>query len=199
MSLPQGNFDKLYDRVIATLNAYSATLASEDQFQVVDDYFRPWAAPESDGRYVFTFMSAVQPEPNRSAARAYYAYRVSFWLEVIVVAEAERNSSTGVFTNSDQVAARQCRRLVEGLMGALYSLENQDLGTTPGEIIAERPMLDVQPYPPELMETERAVVGMRITLSVGTYFEPADISGQDLATVAVTGVGDGVTANVPQS
>ena len=202
MSLPQGNFDILFDGVVSIVRAYSATLATEDQFSVHDDYFRPWTVESMDGDHVFIFLASLDPDPKRSGAWTYHEYTVGIWLEVISIQSGAYDVSEKTYVTSDAMASRRCRRLVQALMSVLYKYSNLWLNTTPGEVVSRRPMINVQPYPPQALESEKAAVGMRINLDVGTVFEPTTDSGIDLELISVSANGDnafGADVDVPQS
>lgn len=202
MSLPKGNFDVIFENVLSILRTYSATLDAADQFEVKDDFFRPWSPPDADGRYIFAYLASLSPDQRRSSARTHFQYDVGIWLEVICLASAQRDADAGTWVSSDQNASRQCRGLVQAVLSVLYAADNLDLLTTPGAAVSTRPLIDVQPYPPEALEMEKAAVGMRINLKVGTVFVPNTGTGPALDIISASASGGsndyGADVDVPQ-
>ena len=176
----KGGFDVAFDNIRAILEAYSAAQPADERFDVLPDYYRNF--PASAGAYVFLYLGAINPDIGRSAGNVYYAYDVDYGLDLIALGKGTQGAE---YTRADEAAGIRLRYLIQQILNALYQPDNMNLGFPTGTLRG-RPLLQINPLPPEMQIGERPIVGARLTLTLGMAYEPGTLAGETLTDIYVT-------------
>ncbi len=176
----KGGFDVAFDNIKSILETYSAAQPEDEQYIILADYYRNF--PASAGAYVFLYLGPIIPDPRRSAGNVHYAYDVDYGLDLIALGKGAQGAE---YTRADEAAGIRLRYLIQQVLNALYPKDNMQLGFPPGTLRG-RPLLQINPLPPEMQIGERPIVGARLTLSLGMAWEPGLLAGDALTDINVT-------------
>jgi hypothetical protein len=180
----RGGYDVLFDNIVGYLEAHAAAENAIDplrNFTVRPDHYRIHNVG-TPGAFVFPTMGSIDPEPQKSANQRYFAYHVNFAFDLIVEGQATRDGE-GTVTASDVAAGKRLRYLIQQMLDAVHAAP-RDMGLAAGSI-AGRPMMRFEPLPPDMQQGEKAVIGARMTLTIGMAWEPAGSVGTALESIYV--------------
>jgi len=175
----KGGFDVAFDNIKSILETYSAAQPAEERYIVNADYYRN--LPAKAGAYVFLYLSSINPDASRSAGNVHFAYDVDYGLDLIALGKGTQGTE---YTRADEAAGIRFRYLLQQVLNALYQPDKPNLGLPKGTI-SKKPMLRIEPLPPEMQIGERPIVGARLTLTLGMAWEPGLLAGDDLTKIEV--------------
>ena len=176
----KGGFDVAFDNIKSILETYSAAQPEDEQYIVHADYYRNF--PAAAGAYVFLYLGPIIPDPRRSAGNVHFAYDVDYGLDLIALGKGTQGAE---YTRADEAAGIRLRYLIQQVLNALYQPDKPNLGLPQGTL-SKKPMLRIDPLPPEMQIGERPIVGARLTLSLGMAWEPGLLAGDALTDIYVT-------------
>lgn len=176
----KGGFDVAFDNIKSILETYSAAQPEDERFTVQADYYRNF--PAVAGAYVFLYLGTINPDSSRSVRNVHFAYDVDYVLDLIALG---RGTQGAEYTRADEAAGIRLRYLIQQVLNALYQKENVNLSLDQGTL-SKKPMLRIDPLPPEMQIGERPIVGARLTLSLGMAWEPGLLAGDSLTDINVT-------------
>ena len=180
MAEVRGNFDILMDNLETIFNDFSDAqelIDSTYAFDVYKDYYRNYPV-DRPGAYVFLSMGPMNQDTGKSASQAHYQYNADYYIDCVT----NKPASSG--DRGDEAAAARLRYLIKQVLDALHAAGKYDLNLPNGSI-SRRPMLGIDPLPPEMQMVERPIVGARITLTVGMAYAPELLEGTALESIHV--------------
>lgn len=175
----RGGFDIAFDNILSILETYSAAQPTDEQFAVFPDYYRNFPAGKS-GAFVFLYMGPISP--TSQVGQAYFAYDVDYNLDLVALGKGTQGV---LYSRADKAAGIRLRYLIQQVLVALFQADNRNLNL-PAGTVSKKPMLRIEPLPPEMQMSERPIVGARLTLSLGLAWEPDALTGEDLTDIYVT-------------
>ena len=176
----KGGFDVAFDNIKSILEIYSAEQVIAERFIVQADFYRNF--PAAAGAYVFLYLGSITPDSSRSVRNVHFAYDVDYVLDLIALGKGTQGEE---YTRADEAAGIRLRYLIQQVLNALYQKENVNLSMPDGSL-SKKPMLRIEPLPPEMQIGERPIVGARLTLSLGMAWEPGLLAGDALTAINVT-------------
>ncbi len=177
----QGGFDVAFDNIKSILEIYSAAQPEEEQFILKADYYRNYTSLPA-GAHVFLYLGPIIPDPRSSARNVHFAYDVDYVLDLIALGKGTQGAE---YTRADEAAGIRFRYLVQQILNALYQPDKPNLGLPQGTL-SKKPMLRIDPLPPEMQIGERPIVGARLILTLGMAWEPGVLAGDALTDINVT-------------
>jgi hypothetical protein len=180
MAIVKGGFDLLFDKIVLSLETYSATQETADQFKVFPDYYRNY--PSSAGAAsVFVYMGPLVPTEQNT--EGYYQYDVSYNIDMVSLASGSLSGTA--YERASEATGARLRALIQQCLNALFvpGKFNFDLGT--GKINS-KPMPPITPIYPEGQMTERPMAGARMVFTAGMCFEPGPITGTPIDSYLIT-------------
>lgn len=180
MAEVRGGFDVLMDNIETILTDYATAQKAIDagyDYSVLVDYYRNFNA-NTPGAYVFLALGAINPDQGKSAAQGFYQYTAQYFIDCVV----NKPGSSG--ERGDEAAGARLRYLIQQVLNALHAAGKYNLDMPAGSI-ARRPMIQIQPLPPEMQMGERPIVGARLTMEVGLAWEPDRIEGTAIDSISV--------------
>ena len=94
----QGNFDVLFGKIKAVLEAYSTAQITAEKFTTYADFFRNFPA-NADIANVFLYLGDIQP--TKQFGQAHFAYDATYYLDLIAIGPSDLSQSLGVSDSRD--------------------------------------------------------------------------------------------------
>ena len=180
MAIVKGGFDVLFDNIISTLEAYSATQDAADQFKVYPDYYRDFPASATAAN-IFVYMGNIIPTEQN--VEGFYQYDVSYNIDMVVTAKG--TLSTGSYERASVATGARLRALIQQTLNALFQPGDFRLSMPAGSV-SKKPLPQITPFPPDALMGERPIAGARMTLETGLAFEPGAVAGTPIDSYLVT-------------
>lgn len=175
----RGGFDVAFDNIISILETYSAAQPDAERFAVYPDYYRDFPVNKT-GAFVFLYMGTISP--TSQVGQSHFAYDVDYNLDLVAMGKGTQGIS---YSRADKAAGIRLRYLIQQVLVALFQADNRNLNL-PAGTVSKKPMLRIEPLPPEMQRSERPIVGARLTLSLSLAWEPDALTGEDLTDIYVT-------------
>lgn len=173
-------FDVAYDRIVDRLESYAAAEKAADaarEFSVIPDNWRR-LGNLAVGAHALVYSGPVSIEARSSASAIEYQQKAEYYIDCITRLPANASESSSERTGS------RLRYLFTQVMRALHDPNDWYLGFSEAEI-QRGGSPRIEPLPPDLMQTERAVLGGRVTIELSMSWTPQSLTETALTDIYV--------------